>query len=178
MRKIMSGFLALAMALPLGMTGNASALPRAETSVPSAVQQVQSSQGQFPGTFRTIDPDRQFSPWAGDIDRRIERRQYRDNRRFARRDRGGYYRGYRGYRDYRPGYRRYNDGFWYPGAAFITGAIVGGVIASQPAPRVRSRNYGSAHVQWCYDRYRSYRASDNTFQPYNGPRRACRSPYY
>ncbi|HEV7434516.1 MAG TPA: BA14K family protein, partial [Pseudorhizobium sp.] len=26
--------------------------------------------------------------------------------------------------------------------------------------------------------YRSYRASDNTFQPYNGPRRSCRSPYY
>ncbi|MDQ2632323.1 MAG: BA14K family protein, partial [Pseudomonadota bacterium] len=36
---------------------------------------------------------------------------------------------------------------------------------------------GSAHVQWCYDRYRSYRASDNTFQPYNGPRRQCYSPY-
>ncbi|MGV3652562.1 MAG: BA14K family protein, partial [Devosia sp.] len=27
------------------------------------------------------------------------------------------------------------------------------------------------------DRYRSYRASDNTFQPYNGPRQQCVSPY-
>lgn len=184
MRKIMSGFIALAMALPLGMTGNASALPRVETSVPSAVQQVQTNQGQFPGSFRSVNPDRQFSPWAGNVERRIDRRwdrpgrYYRDDRRFARRDRGGYYRGYRGYRDYRPGYRRYNDGFWYPAAAFITGAIVGGAIASQPAPRVRYRGYSSAHVEWCYDRYRSYRASDNTFQPYNGPRRACRSPYY
>lgn len=35
-----------------------------------------------------------------------------------------------------------------------------------------------AHVRWCYNRYRSYRASDNTFQPYHGPRRSCRSPYY
>ena len=35
----------------------------------------------------------------------------------------------------------------------------------------------SAHVAWCYDRYRSYRAWDNTFQPYNGPRRQCWSPY-
>lgn len=33
------------------------------------------------------------------------------------------------------------------------------------------------HVSWCYDRYRSYRAYDNTFQPYHGPRRQCRSPY-
>ena len=28
-----------------------------------------------------------------------------------------------------------------------------------------------------YDRYRSYRASDNTFQPNNGPRKQCLSPY-
>ncbi|MBN9274986.1 MAG: BA14K family protein, partial [Mesorhizobium sp.] len=35
----------------------------------------------------------------------------------------------------------------------------------------------SAHVRWCYDRYRSYRAWDNTFQPYNGPRQQCWSPY-
>nr|WP_265518205.1 BA14K family protein [Nitratireductor luteus] len=32
-------------------------------------------------------------------------------------------------------------------------------------------------MAWCRDRYRSYRASDNTFQPYKGPRRICRSPY-
>jgi hypothetical protein len=68
MKKIMSGFIALAMSLPLGMTGNASALPRVETSVPSAVQQVQTNQGQFPGSFRSVNPDRQFSPWAGDVD--------------------------------------------------------------------------------------------------------------
>lgn len=35
-----------------------------------------------------------------------------------------------------------------------------------------------AHVAWCYDRYRSYRASDNSFQPHYGPRRECRSPYF
>ncbi|NMG41335.1 BA14K family protein [Chelativorans sp. ZYF759] len=35
-----------------------------------------------------------------------------------------------------------------------------------------------AHVRWCQNRYRSYRVSDNSFQPYNGPRRQCRSPYY
>ncbi|MCJ8518490.1 hypothetical protein ABID21_001188 [Pseudorhizobium tarimense] len=35
----------------------------------------------------------------------------------------------------------------------------------------------STHVSWCLDRYRSYRPSDNTYQPYNGPRRACESPF-
>ena len=41
-----------------------------------------------------------------------------------------------------------------------------------------SRSAGSLHVRWCYDRYRSYRHWDNTFQPYHGPRRQCVSPYY
>jgi len=85
-----------------------------------------------------------------------------------------YHNGHRGYRDYRPGYRRYN-GLWFPGAAFITGAIIGGALANEG--RVERRYSGDAHTSWCYDRYRSYRASDNTFQPYNGPRKQCRSPY-
>ena len=43
--------------------------------------------------------------------------------------------------------------------------------------RVYRSSGGSAHVRWCYNRYRSYRAWDNTFQPYNGPRQQCWSPY-
>lgn len=43
-------------------------------------------------------------------------------------------------------------------------------------PRVY-RGGGSAHVEWCYARYRSYRPYDNTYQPYHGPRRQCLSPY-
>jgi hypothetical protein len=35
----------------------------------------------------------------------------------------------------------------------------------------------SGHVRWCHAHYRSYRASDNSFQPNHGPRRPCRSPY-
>lgn len=87
----------------------------------------------------------------------------------------GMYRGYRGYRYARPGYRNYN-GWWFPAAAFITGAIIADSLAT---PRYRPRAYGggNAHVEWCYNRYRSYRASDNTFQPYNGRRQQCYSPY-
>lgn len=43
-------------------------------------------------------------------------------------------------------------------------------------PRRRVRRAGG-HESWCYSRYRSYRAWDNTYQPYNGRRRQCISPY-
>lgn len=78
---------------------------------------------------------------------------------------GGYWHGHRGYRYARPGYRRYNDGLWYPLAAFTAGAIIGGAISHPPR--------GSAHVRSCASRYKTYRASDNTYQPTNGPRRQC-----
>lgn len=102
-------------------------------------------------------------------DRRLDNRRW-DNRRHSSRER--YWRGHRGYDHYRPGYRRHGD-FWFPLAAFTAGAIISGAIANDSPPVYR----GNAHVSWCYDRYRSYRASDNTFQPYNGPRRQCISPY-
>jgi len=92
--------------------------------------------------------------------------------------RPGWYGGYRGYPYYRSGYRYY-EGYWFPLAAFGAGAIIGGAIASQPtyaAPP--SASLGSGHVAWCQARYRSYRVYDNTFQPYNGPRQQCVSPYY
>jgi hypothetical protein len=46
-----------------------------------------------------------------------------------------------------------------------------------PAPRRIYRSGANSHVAWCYQRYRSYRAYDNTYQPFNGPRRECISPY-
>lgn len=97
--------------------------------------------------------------------------QYR-NGDFRRYGDQAYFKGYRGHRDRRPGYRQFN-GFWFPLAAFGIGALLGSAIASG-APGYGNYN---AHVAWCYDRYRSYRQSDNTFQPYNGPRQLCRSPY-
>lgn len=97
---------------------------------------------------------------------------------YYRRGGGGYYRrggyyyynGHRGYSYYRPGYREYN-GYWFPLGAFAAGAIIGGAIAQPPV------RYGGSHVEWCANRYRSYRAYDNTYQPYGGPRRLCVSPY-
>ncbi|WP_426231269.1 BA14K family protein [Pararhizobium sp. DWP3-4] len=87
----------------------------------------------------------------------------RNNRwdRIHRDDRRGYYRD-----DYRRRDRNNNAAAIIGGLA--AGAIIGGAIASQP----RYSN-GNSHTQACYARYRSYRASDNTYQPNYGPRRQC-----
>lgn len=86
-----------------------------------------------------------------------------------------YYHGHRGYRYHRPGYR-YHNGYWFPLAAFATGAIIGGALATPSAPRRAGIN--PKHYQWCANRYRSYDSYSNSFQPYNGPRQRCYSPYY
>ena len=86
-------------------------------------------------------------------------------RYFHRNGNRAYYQGQRGYRYQRQGYQNYN-GFWFPAAAFLGAAVIGGIIQN-------GSNHSGSHVAYCQNRYRSYRMSDNTFQPNVGPRRAC-----
>ncbi|MEL6503714.1 MAG: BA14K family protein [Pseudomonadota bacterium] len=92
----------------------------------------------------------------------VQRRRIRRNRRVYRRNRGG------------------NAGAVLGG--IVAGAIIAGAINESRRARQRRaprRVYrGNAHTNWCYRRFRSYRAYDNTYQPYSGRRRACISPYY
>jgi hypothetical protein len=103
--------------------------------------------------------------------RRYDNRRFDNRNRFERRGNNAYFNGKRGYRQQRRGYREYN-GFWFPAGAFIAGAIIGGAIAND-----RGNSNVSAHVDWCYDRWMSYRAADNTYQPSRGSRQQCYSPY-
>ena len=131
---------------------------------------------------------------VGNADNGVVNVQYWQERGGYGRDYGrGWYRGHQGYRDYRPGYRQHN-GYYFPLAAFATGAIIGGALSQprevyRPIPEYRPRPVyreyapaprraaGQNHVNWCFGRYRSYDAYSNTFQPYNGPRQTCYSPY-
>jgi len=73
----------------------------------------------------------------------------------------------------------YYGGPYYGGSGFLLGLGLGAFPGYNyyAAPRYYYRSASSAHVRWCYSRYRSYRASDNSWQPYHGPRRQCVSPY-
>ncbi|MBO9628999.1 MAG: BA14K family protein [Shinella sp.] len=148
-------------------------------AMPLAPAKMQATGGE--GNVQLVRNNEWREGWDGPRvwrERRGERgnRHWRADRRERhwRGDRGyrhGWYRGHRGYRYARPGYRHHN-GYWFPLAAFGAGAIIGGAIAND-------RGYvgGGSHVNWCANRYRSYRAYDNTYQPYGGPRRQCVSPY-
>lgn len=76
---------------------------------------------------------------------------------------------------YDPGY--YGSGYYGP---YYYGSTRYYAPPRYYAPRYYRQTYygGNGHVRWCFARYRSYRAYDNTFQPYHGPRQACVSPYY
>ncbi|MDQ0456426.1 BA14K family protein [Rhizobium paknamense] len=92
----------------------------------------------------------------------VERVQYRDNP-------PGLWKGYRGATAPRSGYRRHSDGFWYPLSAF----------GARPLPRTPDAERSTrnpSRQERCAERYRSYRAFDNTYQPLIGPRQKCGSP--
>jgi hypothetical protein len=144
----------------------------------------------------TLAPRLNPTPQAEPATERIDyRRGYKKRGHHGKRQ-YPYYNGRRGYRTYRHGYRRHH-GWWFPPAAFSyryryvppQRSIYPPPLVLTPPPAViqppahvfvpppPAAYLSPAHYQWCDRRYRSYRAADNSFQPYHGPRRACISPY-
>ncbi len=178
MKKIVSAICATALGATVAVTGMVPAfaapafMPNVEKSASTDVVQVRDGfkwkkrNGNWTGNSNKYSGTKAWSPGNKVI--------FRNGKNWKGGPQYGWYNGYRGYPYKRHGYR-YHNGFWFPAGAFIAGAVIGSAIAN-------NNNYnayagGSAHVQWCYDRYRSYRAYDNTYQPYDGPRRQCYSPY-
>ncbi|MET2826640.1 BA14K family protein [Mesorhizobium shangrilense] len=171
MNKVMSGLLAATLSISFAATA----------AIPAEAAPIFGPQAPIvaPSDVQAVDFNPQLKNRHFRNNRNFGQRNHGDNRHFGgnraydRQNGGGYWNGHRGYSYYRPGYRRHGD-FWFPLAAFAAGAVISGAIVNNEQNRVYQ---GNSHVQWCYNRYRSYRASDNTFQPNNGPRQQCRSPY-
>ena len=101
--------------------------------------------------------------------------------------RGGYYnRGYynRGYYDngyYNSGYG-YRRSYYYDDYSYRRPNYRAYYRTNyRPRYPARRHSYNGRPVAWskawyryCANKYRSFRRSDGTFQPYNGPRRVCR----
>ena len=159
MKKLISGLCAGGLAATFALTSipanSAPTFVPPTASVQSDVVQIQDNRKWRKNNLR-YNGSRNGNNWNGD--------------NFRKSGNSAYYNGHQGYPYQRRGYREHN-GFWFPAGAFIAGALITGAIINN------NNGGGSSHVEWCYDRYRSYRASNNTFQPYNGPRQQCYSPY-
>lgn len=71
--------------------------------------------------------------------------------------------------------RHYYRGHYYETPWWTLPLIIGGSIASQNY--YDGGGYGSRHVEWCMDRYRSYNPRTNTWVSYSGNVNQCNSPY-
>jgi hypothetical protein len=74
--------------------------------------------------------------------------------------------------------RHFHDGFYYETPWWTLPLIVGGSLAANNYnDDYDDEDYGSSHVEWCLDHYRSYNPRTNTWVSYSGEVRECRSPY-
>ena len=97
----------------------------------------------------------------GDEDRRMRRdwNRHRDGNRCSRR-----------FGDC----RHFHNGYYYETPWWTLPLIIGGTIA---ANNYDDDDYGSLHVEWCLDRYRSYNPRTNLWVAYSGRVYECNSPY-
>lgn len=58
-----------------------------------------------------------------------------------------------------------------------TGALSAPPAQDMPAEEPNAVQVSTAHLQWCADRYRSYRFETNSYMSYSGDERTCVSPY-
>lgn len=102
-------------------------------------------------------------------DRRVERRA--DRNRVQRRV-------YYDRKRHGPRCTRYNNncryrynGYYYASPWWLLPTVGATIVLGS------GNRYGSRHVEWCYDHYRSYNARYNTWVSYSGDVRQCVSPY-
>ncbi len=150
LRSLKTGMAALCLTLGLSLPALAGPAPVTAPAVPIAAQGAQTIVPVKDGPRHYAPGDRR-GDFRGRSLRRCDPWRCRDYRR-------------------RPHYRG-------SGIYFGLGLGVPAYRYVQPRRYYQPQRLGGAHVRWCYNRYRSYRAYDNTFQPYNGPRRQCWSPY-
>ena len=79
----------------------------------------------------------------------------------------GMWRGFKGSPNPEPGLRQHSDRLWYPKRAF----------RRKCGSTVKGSGCLTDHQRWCQAQYWSYRVVDDTFQPYDGKRRPCISPF-
>lgn len=111
----------------------------------------------FPVQNQAVQTQQAASPYLLDVRHREWRRERHGNRMRHRTHR----------------YRHYHGGYWYDNPWWVLPFVGAGIALS-----TRDYDgYGSRHVEWCLDRYRSYNVRTNTWVSYSGRVHQCVSPY-
>lgn len=92
--------------------------------------------------------------------------------------RHGYLNGHKGYRYARPHYIKYVDGWYYPEEAYNSKPNVASATSEVQTTVTTHEKLPRAHIAYCVSHFRSYRMSDNSFQPFSGQRQQCYSRFY
>ena len=69
----------------------------------------------------------------------------------------------------------FHNGYYYETPWWTLPLVIGGSIAANNS--YDGGGYGSSHVQWCLDHYRSYNPRNNTWVAFSGQVNQCNSPY-
>lgn len=104
------------------------------------------------------------------------RGRYNNNWRYNRRIHGYRCNGWSNNCRYRYGNYWYQNPWWLVGSGVALGVGIGAATAYDGG-YYGGGGYGSRHVAWCMDRYRSYNPRYNTWVAYSGAVRQCISPY-
>jgi hypothetical protein len=73
--------------------------------------------------------------------------------------------------------RHYHGGYYYH-TPWWTLPLIGSTLFLGNRYYGYGGGYGSRHVEWCLNRYRSYNVRTNTWVGYSGRVYQCRSPYW
>lgn len=132
--------------------------------------------GNAPASAVTMATPAVVAPGQTALVEEVQDRRYREVRRGDRRARR-YDRRHHGprYSYRRPGFRHYHGGYYYSSPWWVGPSI--GFALTVPGVTLGLGGGGSAHVEWCLNRYRSYDPSSDTFLGYDGYRHRCNSPY-
>lgn len=82
---------------------------------------------------------------------------------------------YNSYDPYSDTYRAYSGQVRPCDSPYAPAGVAG--TAGDEGPRIAETVSNGRHVAWCFDHYRSYDPDTDTFQPYDGPRKRCDSPF-
>jgi hypothetical protein len=118
----------------------------------------------------TLSPQKPAAATVADNSLLLEVNNHRrESRRWDRRRHGD--------RHYRRSnrYRHYYGGYYYENPWWILPMIGAGIALSHRDGY--GYGYGSSHVEWCLNRYRSYNVRSNTWVSYSGRVHQCVSPY-